>query len=59
MFYAECSEPIPGYQSEKRIETKFITPEELKKPIINSEFNHQIHIASLLMAKLFGFEWDR
>ena len=59
MFYAECSEPIPGYQSEKRIETKFITPEELKKSIINSEFNHQIHIASLLMAKLFGFEWDR
>ena len=59
MFYAECSEPIPGYQTDKRIETTFIKPEELKNSIINSEFDHQMHIASLLMATLHGFKWDR
>ncbi len=59
MFYVECSEPIPGYQVEKGIETKFIKPEELKQAIINSEFDHQIHIAPLFMATLYGFKWDR
>ena len=59
MFYVECSEPISGYEVEKGIETKFIKPEELKQAIINSEFDNQIHIASLYMASLFGFQWDR
>lgn len=59
MFYVECSEPIPEYQEEKGIEIKFIKPEELKQAIITSEFDHQIHIASLFMATLHGFKWDR
>lgn len=52
VFYVETSEPVPDFVPESGMSVRYVTFEALKELIRTRQFQHQLHIAVLLLYEL-------
>lgn len=56
--YFAPAEPLPGRRPEAGIECRFVAPGELRRLILDGEFDHALHIALVGLAVMRGhFSW--